>query len=114
MWWFEPRKSSRSLAHRPQSQHKLGRNIRRVADDEIEAVAERASRVVLAAHPGLRMNEPGDARSDRIVFDAGEAGGFAQHHGHEREEQAGTHAGLQHASGGEAEMLRRAPYREDQ
>ena len=44
------------------------------------------------------MHQARDAGGDRIVFDAGELAGLAQRFGQQREEQAGAHAGFQHAA----------------
>ena len=69
--------------------------------------AELAARVILAADPRLGMHEARDAGGDRVVFDAGQLAGLAQRLRQQREEQAGAHAGLEHAAAGEAETLAR-------
>ena len=82
---------------------------RRVADRQIEPAAERAAGEVLPAHARLWVDQCGDAGGDRVVLDAGQPRGVAQRFRHQREEQAGAHAGLQHPAGGEAEPLGGAP-----
>ena len=81
----------------------------RIADREVEASGQIAPRVVLAPHPRFGMHQARDAGGDRIVFDAGELAGRAQRFGQQREEQAGAHAGFQHAPAGEAEPFGGAP-----
>ena len=84
-----------------------------IANGEVEAAGELAAGVVLAAYPRLGMHQAGDAGRHRIVLDAGQPAGPAQLLRQQREEQAGAHAGLEHAAAGEAEMLRGAPERAD-
>ena len=55
------------------------------------------------------MHKARDAGGDRIVFDAGELAGRAQRGREQGEEQAGAHAGFQHAAPGEAQPRRGAP-----
>ena len=85
----------------------------RIADHEVEASGQGAARIVLAAHLRRRMHEARDAGGDRIVFDAGELAGRVQRFRQQREEQAGAHAGFQHAAAGEAEPFGGAPERPD-
>ena len=81
----------------------------RVADGEVEAAAERAPGVVLAAHPGTGMHQPRDAGGHRVVFHPGQAGRTPERFGQQGEEQPRPHARLQHAAAGEAEALHGAP-----
>ena len=48
-----------------------------VADRKVEAAAERAAGVVLAAHAGFWVDEGGNASGDRVVFHPGQACGVA-------------------------------------
>ena len=85
----------------------------RVADRKIEAAAEPTPRVVLAADRRLGMDEAGDPRRHRAIFDAGKAGRLAQLRRHRREKQPGSHARLEHNSASEAEPLCGTPQRAD-
>ena len=87
--------------------HAIGEG--RVADREIEAPGQIASRVILAPHQRLGMHQARDAGGDRIVFDAGELAGAAQRLRQQREEQAGAHAGFQHAAPGKAQPFGGSP-----
>ena len=51
---------------------------RRIADHQIEAAGEIAAGVVLAADAGFRVDEAGNPRRDRIIFDSGELRRAAQ------------------------------------
>ena len=86
---------------------------RRIADHQIKTAGEVAAGVVLAAYAGFRMDEAGNPGRHRIVFDAGELRCTAQCLGQQGEEQAGAHAGLEHAAAGEAETLSGVPQRPD-
>ena len=82
---------------------------RRIADRQVESVAERAAGVVLAADPRFWVDEPGDPSGNRIVFDPNKARAVAQALRHHREEQAGSHSRLEYPSTGEAEANGGAP-----
>jgi hypothetical protein len=85
-----------------------------IADREVEPTGQPAARVVFAADAGLGVDETGNARGDRIVFDAGQPRGLPQTVGHQGEEQAGAHAGFENAPAVEAEMPRGTPDGADQ
>ncbi len=59
------------------------------------------------------MDEAGNPGRHRIVFDAGELRCTAQCLGQQGEEQAGAHAGLEHAAAGKPQMLSGVPQRPD-
>ena len=65
---------------------------RRVADCEIEAPAEDAAGVTLAAHAGIGMDQGRDTGGDGVVFHPGQPGGLAKGFREQGEEQARSHA----------------------
>ena len=81
----------------------------RVADREVEAATERATRVVLAAHPGLRMHEAGDPRRHRVILDAGQAAGARSAAGSSAKNSPVPMPGSSTRPPSEAEPLGRSP-----